>query len=92
MVQTIYCQKVVEKNSTHLGFKGLMDVLKINKILQQPLHSENVISTEKQKCLIRSDTFVSALSFQSVFYILFMSAPVSMASTLSLTRANKTFS
>ena len=23
MVQTIYCQKVIEKNSTHLVFKGL---------------------------------------------------------------------
>ena len=23
MAQTIYCQKVIEKNTTHLGFKGL---------------------------------------------------------------------
>ena len=26
MAQTIYCQKVIEKNTTHLGFKGLRTV------------------------------------------------------------------
>ena len=26
MAQTIYCQKVIEKNTTHLGFKGLKEI------------------------------------------------------------------
>ena len=73
-------------NSTHLGFKGLMEVFffKINKILQQfllPLPLENVVFTKKQKYLISGET---ALSFQSVFYSFFTPAPVSVASTLSL--------
>ena len=47
MVQSIYCQKVIEKNSTHLVFKGLreqfksrdLDILHLQETAIANLHS-----------------------------------------------------
>ena len=33
MVQTIYCQKVIEKHSTHLVFKGLSVTISVARII-----------------------------------------------------------
>ena len=42
MAQTIYCQKVIEKNTTHLVFKGLTPAVYYSDFAQQIIENASV--------------------------------------------------
>ena len=62
MAQTIYCQKVIEKNTTHLGFKGLRaDVCK---------YQPEVCNSEKFKILKKIHNIAHGKLLQEIHVLL----------------------